>query len=105
MTTYRPGAKGRIADIRACDRMNDQVIIDAETDPEIICPNGVFCLELLKAVTTGTVVVADGNGVTVLTYLNSFNQEHSPIRLNNGIIITGDVEHVKGYVIEGVLRL
>lgn len=103
MTTYRPGAgNGRVAGIKDSDRMNNQVIINDEANPTLKVPKGIFCLELVKATSAETIVIKDGNGVTVLTAINSLNQEHSPVRLNGGIDITGNVEHIKGFVIGGM---
>lgn len=103
MTIYRPGISRQIANIQPSDKLNNQLIVSNETDFEYITEKGIFFLELFKAPDSEVSEIKDGNDVSVIAAIFSFDQEHTPLRLNNGIKIDGNIDYLKGYFLEGVL--
>ena len=103
MTVYRPGISRQIANIQSSDKLNNQIIVAGEANFSISLAEGIFFLELLQAPDAETVAIKDGNGVTIIASIFTFDQDHTPLRLNNGVEITGNIRYMKGYVMEGVL--
>ena len=88
-------------------RATGQVIF-AGTDPQILSPNGIFWIEQIITGTGVTVIVADGGdgtgaGSTALFTTGSVECEWSPIRCDHGVIITGTVLLLKGFIQEDVI--
>ena len=102
MSYYNSGAPGGVASITDATKLNNQVIISNEANPALILDQGVFCLEFLKALDAETVTIVDGNGTAVLTDVANINQEHSPLMLNNGFTVTGNVTLLKGFTVTGL---
>jgi hypothetical protein len=100
MSIYRPAIKyGRLGKILDIQKMDGQIIVDSESDYELLLTNGVFILEIVKAKDSETINIKDGDNNPVFTGLLSIDQEHSPIRLNNGIKISGNIDYLKGFVL------
>jgi hypothetical protein len=78
--------------------INNQIILTGTE--ELVLDDGVFMLEYLDA--AAEVTVSDGKGETIAV-MQSFSQDHSPLRCNNGIKFSGAIKMAKGYKIEGVL--
>jgi hypothetical protein len=99
--SYRHQNGRTLSRISAEDKLNNQVILDG-TDPSESVPKGIFFLELLT-LDSGTAIVKDGEGNTILNGVASLDQQFSPLRCDYGISITGSVKVAKGFVIEGCL--
>ena len=104
MTAYLSQDKTSISpDTILAARFNNQISYDKQTDVSDIRGNSIFYLELLVADSGKTLTLKDGDGDTVFTVLASFQDSFSPIRLDKGFQITGDVAHLKGFWVHGVL--
>jgi len=83
-------------------RHGNQVILSG-TDQSIEMKKGFFMLELLVVPTGETVILTDGNGREIASGVTGFSQEHSPLKCEKGLVITGDVEIAKGFEVPAVL--
>ena len=82
-------------------KFNDQVVL-SEASPEFLVDKGVFMLEYLLANTGETVTLIDGKDRTIVSGISEFSNDHSPLRCNYGIKITGNVVIAKGYVVRNI---
>jgi hypothetical protein len=104
MGYYRSVNSGPLPHFSDADRYNNRIAVANETNPQIIVDNGVFFLEHVYLETGKTISIVDGNGQTLMTGLDrDLNVEISPIRLDYGFVITGDVLLLKGFIIQGCL--
>jgi hypothetical protein len=85
------------------DKYNDQVILTG-TDESYLVDKGIFYIEFFEADTGKTVTIKDGSGNTIAAGVSSFSQDHSPIRCDYGIQVTGDLAMLKGYVMRNVFE-
>ncbi len=102
MAIYKPQIGRAIVEILPEDRLSNQVVFSGNSGNTISVPNGIVFLELLQVDSGGTVQIDDGDGNTISTSISDFAQDHSPLRCDKGITITGDVDFAKGFVIYGV---
>jgi hypothetical protein len=100
MAVYKSSNNRPLSGITPAQRASGQIILSG-SNPSIVCPNGIFYLELLQV--SAGVTIADGDGVTMVAGITSFEQDQSPLRCDNGIAITGTVVTAKGFVVEGCL--
>jgi hypothetical protein len=87
-----------LSHIRDEDKYNNQVVLNG-ADDEFLVPNGTFFLEYLLIEAGVSVTIKDGFNNTVADGVTAFNQEHSPLRLEGGIKITGTVLIAKGFAL------
>lgn len=83
------------------DKYNNQVIFNG-TDEEYEVPNGIFFLEFVSTPTGNTVTITDWSNNTVADGISDFNQEHSPLRIEGGIKVSGQVTLLKGFFLREV---
>lgn len=102
MAIYRHKNLRALTNITLGERLSNQVLISG-ADQKLLTPKGIFFLEFLKSEDSTVVSIKDGNGDTIATGLTGFDQDHSPLRCDNGIEFVGDVEFAKGFVLEQVL--
>lgn len=101
MTIYIPPNNHQLSNIQDRDKFNNTRVI-VGTNQELPLSDGVFFLEYLEAATGTTVAIADGNGTQIVAAISSFASDHSPLRCDYGIAITGEVVIAKGFVVPGV---
>lgn len=101
MAIYKPTENRALAEILPEERLSNQVVISGTND-SLSAPKGIFFLELLQLEAGKSITIADGDGNIIATGVTSFEQEHSPLRCDKGITITGDVQFGKGFVINAV---
>jgi len=77
----------------------DNTKIISGVNQTLLVPKGIFFLEYLDVV-SGTVAISDGKGNVIVPAIDSFSNDHSPLRCDYGITITGNVAIAKGYTIE-----
>jgi len=82
--------------INEWDRFNDQVILSG-IDESYPVEKGIFFLEFVEATTGTTVIIKDGLGNTIVSGVDSWSQDHSPIRCDYGIEIEGNLKLAKGF--------
>lgn len=89
---------------QSADKINNQIIMTG-TDEYFLIGDGTFFLETFHVVAGQTITVVDGQGNDVIEVDgdHTFNQEHSPMRLDYGIIISGTVGYAKGYYRRGII--
>jgi hypothetical protein len=102
MTIYLPPVQTRIPTMTDGDKFTNTRIIYGN-DQSLLVEDGIFFLEFIQAADSTTVTLKDGYGTTVVPGLNLFSSDHSPMRFDRGIQITGDVVIAKGFVILGIL--
>ena len=89
-------------------RFNNSIILDSSdnggADPSILAPKGIFFLELLVAKSGETIKISDGEGDIAVTSISEFSSDYSPMRLDKGIIIDGNIQIVKGFIVENVYQ-
>jgi len=78
-------------------------VIFSGTDQSIKVESGFFMLELIVVPSGETVTLTDGTGRAMISGLTGFSQEHSPMKCEKGLTITGNVEIAKGFEVPGVL--
>jgi hypothetical protein len=100
MAIYRTQYLRPISKISPEQRLSNQVVLSG-TDQDFLVNNGYFFLELLE-LASGTVDIADGDGNAICTS-GGFSNDHSPLRCDKGIQLTGTVRQAKGFYLEDIL--
>lgn len=88
--------------IQQQDRHNDQAVLSG-VNQQLLVPGGIFYLEYLVCEAVGGCTVADGNNNQIMAGIALFNGDYSPLRCDNGIIITGTILMAKGFIMRNVL--
>lgn len=101
MATYISRIKGSVTDIQGT-QLNNQVIISGNNQSHLVA-SGIFFIEHFEAATGTTITITDGNGIQVATGASYFSSDRSPIRCDNGIVITGNVAMLKGFAMESIV--
>lgn len=102
MAIYRHKNLRGLADISAEARLSNQIVFNGSSANVISVPKGIVFIEFIKAETGGSIEVKDGNGVSMLSGLTEFSQDHSPLRCDRGVTLIGNLECAKGFVLEGI---
>jgi hypothetical protein len=105
MTIYRTENRRAIAEILPEERLSNQVVFYGNSGNVLSIPKGAFFLELLIVEGAGTVEVKDGDGKIVASGVTDFSQDHSPLRCDKGITLTGSIAIAKGFVVENLFVL
>ena len=100
MAIYIP-PNTRKLDIKESDRYNEPVILTG-IDESFTVINGVFFIESLRAVAGTTVAINDGAGTAMIPAVDEIDLEHSPIRCDGGVSVTGNLAYLKGFVVRNV---
>lgn len=99
MTIHRHENTRAISEILPEDRLSNQVVFTGSTGNTLSIPNGIFFLELLVPETGNVITIETGDGL-VITGVEEFSQDHSPLRCDRGVTFTGDLSIAKGFVVE-----
>jgi len=87
--------------LNGSEHFNDQIILSG-VDQAFLVNNGVFFIEHFEAATGTTIIIEDGQGNTIASGVTSFTQDHSPIRCDYGVSITGNLAMLKGFIMRNV---
>lgn len=100
MAIYKSAYTRQISKVTPEQRLSNQVILTG-TDEKFIVTGGAFYLEYLDMV-SASVVISDGDSNVVATITDSpFGQDHSPLRCDQGIRISGTINMAKGFFVAG----
>lgn len=102
MTIYRPENSRALEEISMESRLSNQIVFYGNSGNTISVPNGIVFIEFLQVEGAGTISITDGNSVTVASGITDFSNDHSPLRCDRGITITGSLKIAKGFVVEDV---
>jgi hypothetical protein len=83
------------------DKYSDQVIMSGVNESYPVA-KGVFFLEYVEAATGTTVVIKDGHGNVIISGIDKWDQDHSPIRCDLGVEFVGNLKIAKGFFLAGV---
>ena len=82
-------------------RLNDQVVLTGNNEAFVIA-DGIFFVEFFEAAAGTTITITDGNSQAIVAGIASFSNDHSPIRCDKGLTITGNLVMLKGFVLRGI---
>jgi D-alanyl-lipoteichoic acid acyltransferase DltB (MBOAT superfamily) len=83
-------------------RFNNQIVFNSgDTNPTLIVPKGIVFIDFLQA--SLPVSISDGDGDLVSSSISSIDMTYTPLRVDHGFTITGTVDFLRCFVIEGVL--
>ena len=99
MSIYRAKNGRAIAEILPEERLSNQVIFSGNTGNVLSVPRGAVFLEVLIVDGSGAIEIKDGDGDVISTGVTDFSQDHSPLRCDKGITLTGSIAFAKGFVI------
>ena len=102
MAIYKAKNRRAIAEILPEERLSNQVIFYGSSGNTLSVPNGIVFIEVLQVDGAGTIEIKDGNGEVIASGAKDFSQDHSPLRCDKGVTLTGDVQFCKAFVIEGI---
>lgn len=100
MSKYIP-SNNRAITLEAYHKSTDQIVITGE-DEEHLLRDGVFFIEFISVPEGESITIYDGKDNLVASNVTSFASDHSPIRCDYGVKITGNVSLFKGKPIHGV---
>jgi hypothetical protein len=99
---YIPPTNKALSPISQAVRLSNQVVLSGTNDAYSV-PKGIFFLEFLE-MSSGTATIEDGDGNTIATGVTAFSNDHSPLRCDLGITITGSISMAKGFHIPDVFE-
>lgn len=99
MAIYKAETRRALSRITPEERLSNQIIFTGSSDNSIAVPQGIVFIELLIVDGAGSIEFKDGNGDVIATGVTDFSQDHSPLRCDRGVTMTGDVAIAKGFVI------
>lgn len=102
MAIYKPSNARALADISAETRLSNQIVFYGGSGNTIAVPKGIFFLEFLQVEGAGTIDITDGDGNTIASGVTDFSNDHSPLRCDKGVTLTGSLKMAKGFVLDGV---
>ena len=83
-------------------RFNNQVVFNSsDTNPSLIVPRGIVFIDFLQA--SLPVAISDGDGDLISSSISSIDMTFTPLRVDHGFTVTGTVNFLRCFVIEGVL--
>jgi hypothetical protein len=83
------------------DRFNDQVILSGVNESYPVT-KGIFFLEYVEAASGTTVIIKDGSGNVIISGIDTWGQDHSPIRCDYGVEFVGNLKIAKGFYVANV---
>lgn len=102
MAIYRPPNPRALAQISYESRLSNQIVFNGSSGNTISLPKGSVFLEFIQVESGGTVTIEDGKSITIVSGLTEFSNDHSPLRCDYGVTITGDLEIAKGFIQDGI---
>jgi hypothetical protein len=102
MAIYRPINTRALADISMETRLSNQIVFYGNTGNTLSVPKGSVFIEFLQVEGAGSIDIEDGDGNTVVSGLTDFSNDHSPLRCDKGITLTGSLKIAKGFVLDGI---
>lgn len=100
MANYKSSKTMPFATISQSVRLSNQVVLSVSTETYLV-NKGVFFLEFL-GLASGTVEIKDGDGVVIVAAMGNFSNDHSPLRCDGGITITGTFQIAKGFFLQDI---